>query len=185
MDILHITPEKNIPSIMKNGIRRSKPLLSQYNRVMKYLYDDEYDEKKGLIFCFPEEIFKRDKYIKDFCYWKTWGEIRNRILHPLNDEDFIKHQELGCNYFYGVKPKLQRLKILLLDIKFEDFFTYYNHVQTHLMSNYWSDMDERYEHCSKPLVLVNYDIKPDSIKRVVGTVESFLEKGKINTTLEI
>ena len=185
MDVLHLTPERNISSIMKNGVLRSKPLLTQYNGVMESLYGDKYDKNKGLVFCFPEGISKRDKYIKDFCYWKTWGDIRNRCLESLDWEDFIKYQELGYKFFNRVKPPLQRLKVLLLDIKFEDFFTHYRHMQTHLMSNYWTDMDERYEHGEKPLVLVNYDIKPERIKRVIGTVESFCEKGKINITLDI
>ena len=185
MDVLHITPERNLESIFKNGIVRRKPLLTQYNTIMEELYGKKYDIEKGLIFCFPEEISRRDKYIKDFCYWKTWGDIRNKLLDPLDDKDFIKYQEMGFNFFYGVKPKLQRLKVLLLDIEYEEFFTYYRHVQDHLMSNYWTDMDERYEHHEKPLVLVNYDIKPDRIKRVIGTVESFFEKGNINTTLNI
>jgi len=185
MDVLHLTPERNISSIMKNGVLRSKPLLTQYNGVMESLYGDKYDKNKGLVFCFPEGISKRDKYIKDFCYWKTWGNIRNKLLEPLDYKDFIKYQENGCSFFNGVEPELQRLKILLLDIKFENFFTYYCHEQTHLMSNYWTDMDERFEHNDKPLVLVNYDIKPERIKRVIGTVESFCEKGKINITLDI
>ena len=184
MDVLHITPEKNISSIMKNGVLRSKPLLTQYNGIMESLYGDSYNIERGLVFCFPEGVSKRDKYIKDFCYWKTWGDIRNKLI-PLNYEDYIKYQELGCKFFNRVKPKLQRLKVLLLDIKFEDFFTYYRHVQNHVMGNYWTDMDERYEHENKPLVLINYDIKPKRIKRVIGTVESFYEKGKINITLNI
>jgi len=185
MEVLHLTPEKNIKSIFKNGIVRNKPLLTQYDTVMKDLYGKKYNIEKGLVFCFPEGISKRDKYIKDFCYWKTWGDVRNKLLSNIDDEDWIKYQELGCKFFYRIKPKLQRLKVLLLDIEYKEFFTYHRHVQDHLMSSYWSDMDERYEHHHKPLVLVNYDIKPNRIKRVLGTVESFLEKGKINTTLNI
>lgn len=185
MDILHITPEKNIDSIFKYGILRNKPLLTKYNGVMERLYGSKYDIERGLVFCFPEEVSRRDKFIKDFSYWKAWGDIRNRILEPLSYEDFVKYQEMGCNFFSGVKPKLERLKVLLLDVKYEEFFTYYRHVQIHTMSDYWTDMDERYEHHNKPLVLVNYDIKPNRIKRIIGSVESFYKRGKVDITLDI
>ena len=46
-------------------------------------------------------------------------------------------------------------------------------------------MDERYEHDDKPLVLLNYDVPSCKIKKVIGNVESFYEKGKINITLDI
>lgn len=185
MDVLHITPEKNMDSIFKYGILRNKPLLLQYNEIMEELYGNEYDIERGLVFCFPEEVSRRDKFIKDFSYWKAWGDVRNRILDQFSYEEFIKYQEIGCNFFSDVKPKLERLKILLLDIEYEDFFTYYKHAQFHSMRNYWTNMDGRYEHDDKPLVLVNYDIKPSKIKRVVGSVESFYERGNINITLDI
>ena len=66
MDVLHITQTKNIPSIMKNGIHRGKPLLDQFNDVMEREYGEDYDKDKGLVFGMPENIDRRDKYIKDF-----------------------------------------------------------------------------------------------------------------------
>ncbi len=47
-------------------------------------------------------------------------------------------------------------------------------------------MDTRYEHNDKPLVLINYDIKPDKIKKVIGIGESTLNRNnKINVSLKI
>ncbi len=73
MDVLHITQTKNVPSIMKNGIFRSKPLLSQYEEVMKEDYGSDYDCEKGLIFGFPENINQRNRYIKDFFLLENLG----------------------------------------------------------------------------------------------------------------
>lgn len=185
MDVIHITPERNLKSIFKNGVLRNKPLLDQYNDVMKRQYGDKYDKEKGLVFCFPEETIFRDKYIKDFSYWKVWGNVRNKILTTFDYYKFIKYQEDGYKIFSKVVPELGKLSILLLDIDYEDFFSYYFHVQNHIMGPYWVDMDERYEHNDKPLVLVNYDIKPNRIKKVIGSVESFYDNGKINITLNI
>jgi hypothetical protein len=185
MEVIHITPERNIKSIMKNGIIRSKPLLDQYNTVMKKQYGDKYDSEKGLVFCFPESTRNRDKFIKDFLYWKSWGDNRNKILVTFDYEKFVKYKEDGYKIFSNVKPKLDKFSVLLLDIKYEEFFSYYLHAQNYIMGSYWIDMDERYEHDNKPLVLVNYDIKPNQIKRVIGTAESFNEQNKINITLNI
>ncbi|MFW9871699.1 MAG: hypothetical protein ACFFG0_01265 [Candidatus Thorarchaeota archaeon] len=174
MKVLHITPERNLNSIFKNGIFRNKPILDQYNEVMEYIYGKEYNKEKGLIFCFPEEINRRDKYIVDFGYWKSWGDIRNRYLLKFDYEQYKKVEEIGPLIFKNLKPVLDKLKILLLDIKKEEWFCYHKHLQTSSMGNLWTDMDTRYEHSEKPLILLNYDVKPDKIK-VIGTVESFLE----------
>jgi hypothetical protein len=186
MDVLHITSERNLNSIFQHGILRSKPLLTKYNDIMKNLYASNYDQEKGMVFCFPEEHVKRDKFIIDFSYWKAWGNIRNKILEPFNDyEDWEKLNEIGPKFFNDVQPQLDKMKVLLLEIEYEKFFRYYHHQQSHDMGNMWTDMDERYEHNDKPLVLLNYDVSPCKIKRVIGSVESFYEKGKINITLDI
>ena len=185
MEILHLTPEKNLNSIFKYGILRNKPILSKYNDVMESMYGSKYDKDKGLVFCFPEGIVKRDKYIIDFSYWKSWGDVRNRILDPLSNKEFYKWDEIGFKVFSGIKPKLDKLKVLLLEVEYEENFTYYKHHQSHTMGNLWRDMDFRYEHNDKPLVLLNYDVKPNKIKKVIGSVESFYNRGKINITLDI
>jgi hypothetical protein len=47
-------------------------------------------------------------------------------------------------------------------------------------------MDIRYEHCNKPLVLLNDDVKPGNIKRVIATGESIITRNKkIEVSLKI
>jgi len=168
MEVLHVTPTKNIKNIMKSKILRSKPILSQYDDVMNYEYGSDYDKEKGLVFGFPEDIYNRDKIIKDFAYWKTWGDVRNRFLLKYDDEEFIKLQEVGTKIFSHIKLKSTHFSILLLEIKYEPVFDRYKHQQTADMSSYWTDMETRYEHDDKPLVLINYDIELKNIKRIVG-----------------
>ena len=186
MEVLHVTPTKNIKNIMKSKILRSKPLLSQYEKTMIDEYGSEYDKEKGLIFGFPESIYNRDKMIKDFAYWKTWGDVRNRFLLKYDDNKWIKMQEEGPKVFSHIKLKSTHFSILLLEIKYDLFFDKYVHVQNAEMSSYWTDMETRYEHDDKPLVLMNYDVELKNIKRIVGTVQSIVTKeDKINTLLQI
>ena len=154
---------------------------------MEYEYGSEYDKDRGLVFCIPEDTIYRDKYIKDFFYWKTWGDDRNRfILKQTNKYDELQNE--GFKVFSSIKPQSLYFSILLLDIPYEKLFDTdtYIHSQTNSMGSLWQDMDTRYEHDNKPLVLVNYDIKVDNIKRVIGTGQSIVTKeNKINTILQI
>ncbi len=186
MDVLHITQTKNIPNIIKNGILRSKPLLSQYDRLMKEDYEDGYDEDKGLIFGIPENIDRRDKYIKDFCYWKTWGEPRNLFLHNSSYNQYSKYEEMGTKTFSHIKITPIDFSVLLVEIPFMWTYDHYIHGQSTWMGVLWDDMDVRYEHENKPLVLINYDIKPKNIKKVIATGESVLKRNnKIDIRLSI
>jgi hypothetical protein len=186
MDILHITQTKNVPSIIKNGIFRSKPLLPQYDEVMKEDYGSNYDCEKGLVFGFPENINQRNRYIKDFFYWKTWGEKRNIFLDDCDYDQFTKCQEIGSDVFSHIKITPVYFSVILINIPYHPLYGWYQHEQSHTMNVFWSNMDTRYEHNDKPLVLINYDIKPDKIKKVIGIGESTLNRNnKINVSLKI
>lgn len=186
MDIIHITPTRNINSIFNSKILRRKPLLPKINEVMESYYGDEYDQSKGLVFGFPEHVYNRDKLIKDFVYWKTWGNDRNIFLDKYSDKAFIEVQNEGLNLFSHIIPKMEHFSVLLLDIDYEPFFDYYCHKQANDMCSFWSDMDTRYEHDDKPLTLMNYDININKIKKIIGTAESIImRKNKIDVSLNI
>ena len=186
MEVLHVTATKNINSIMTSKIFRCKPVLSQFDEAMDYEYNSDYDREKGLVFGFPESIYNRDKIIKDFAYWKVWGDVRNRFLMKYDDFEFVKMQEEGTKIFSHIKTESMHFSILLLDIKYEPFFDRHIHIQNREMGPYWKDMETRYEHDDKPLVLMNYDVEINNIKRVIGTVQSIVSKeNKINTLLQI
>ena len=76
MKAIHITPTRNLKSIMANGIFRSPPVLNQYNKIMIEDYGEDYDPKKGLVFSFPLDDHE-EKWFKHFAYWKVWGNPRN------------------------------------------------------------------------------------------------------------
>jgi hypothetical protein len=186
MEVLHVTPTSNVKSIIKSKIFRSKPILPIYNQIMSDYYDDEYDKDRGLVFGFPESIYNRDKIIKDFIYWKVWGSPRNIFLHKLSDEDYEKYKEFGYNLFKNFKIVEGHFSILLLNLDYEPIFDYYLHRQSYDMSEYWSDMDVRYEHNDKPLSLINYDVDKTKIKRILGTAELSISKNnKLNISLKI
>ncbi len=186
MDVLHITQTKNVPSIMKNGILRTKPLLSKYDELMKRDYGSDYDCEKGLVFGFPENINQRNRYIRDFFYWKTWGEKRNIFLDDCDYDQYTKYQEIGPDVFSHIKITPIYFSVILIDISYNLRYDWWHHEQSSVMGVLWSDIDTRYEHNDKPLTLINYDIKPDKIKKVIGTGESILNRNnKINVSLKI
>lgn len=174
MEVLHITRTHNLKSIMKYGILRNNPLLSIYDKVMEENYGKEYDKNKGLVFGFPEGLNKRDKYIKDFVYWKIWGDPRNI---KIGNNDFN---------FKNIKFIIGNFSILLLDLEYEEIFEKYIHQQTNNMNNdrFWEDMDTRYEHDDKPLCLMNYDIPISKIKKF-GIIDSYMARNKIEMRLKI
>jgi len=181
-----MTLSKNIPSIMKNGILRSKPILEKYDELMEENYGVGYDKDKGMVFGFPETINHRDRIIKDFFYWKTWGDIRNRFLKPYDYNQYSKLQEIGIKAFSHIKLKPFYFSVLLIDVDHEETFDWYLHRQSADMGVLWEDMDVRYEHNDKPLTLLNYDVRPDKIKKVIGTGESVLKRNnKIDVLLNI
>lgn len=185
MEVLHITATKNVSNIMRSKLLRNKPLLSVYNTIMENYYGHLYKKDKGLVFAFPESICNRDKIIKDFIYWKIWGHPRNIFLDKYEDDEVEEKKNIGINLFSDFKLKNEHFSILLLDVEYEDLFGYYLHVQTSGMGVFWTDMDYRYEHDDKPLVLLNYDINPKNIK-VIGTSEGIIGRNnKFNISLNI
>jgi len=186
MDVLHITQTKNLKSIMKYGILRTKPLLDQYETIMEEEFGEEYDVKRGMVFGIPETIDRRDKYIKDFLYWKTWGDKRNIFLDGVEREIYDKYQEIGPKVFSHIKITPAQFTILLINIPHHPVYDKYAHAQYNSMGVLWSDMDTRYEHYRKPLVLVNYDIGPQHIKHVIGTGETRISRNeKIEVSLKM
>jgi len=180
IEAVHITPTKNIPSILKNGILRSKPILDTYNDVMKNEYGNKYNPEKGLVFGFPEGHFKRDKFIKDFFYWKTWGNPRNILITKTTDNQYDNIQNIGINIFNNLRIKPDHFSVVLIEVNNDPIFKKYVHCQSHYMGPLWTDMDEKYEHDDKPLTLINYDIPPNLIKGIIATGETYFSKnGKI------
>ncbi len=186
MDMLHVTLNNHVPSIIENGILRSKPILEKYDELMEKNYGSEYDKDKGMVFAFPETINHRDRIIKDFFYWKTWGDVRNRFLKPYNYDEYNKLQEIGTKSFSHIKLKPFYFSVLLIDVDYEEIFDWYIHQQSADMGVLWEDMETRYEHNDKPLTLLNYDVKPDKIKKIIGTGESILKRNnKVDVLLNI
>lgn len=186
MEVLHITPSENIKSIVRSKVFRRTPLLPVFNDIMESEYGSNYDKEKGLIFGFPEGINHRDRIIRDFVYWKIWGDDRNRFLSEYDDKEYENLQNRGTDLFSHIKPKSKHFSVLLLEIQHEELFDVYMHHQSSDMGPLWVDMDTRYEHNDKPLVLINYDVEVNKIKRIIGTVQSIVTKeNKINTLLQI
>jgi hypothetical protein len=187
MKAVHITPTRNLESIKAQGIFRAVPLLDQYARLMERDYKS-YDPERGLVFAFALDM-NVIKWFKDFAYWKVWGTPRNECItnHWFDPpEKFDKLQEIGPPAFSHITPKDEHLSAVLIDIPDNRFYGWYYHAQNHTMNSHWADMEERYEHNTKPLVLINYDVQPDCIRSTIGTAETVLSKsGKVDILLNM
>jgi len=186
MEVLHVTQTRNVKRIYSSKLYRNKPILPIYNTVMENYYGMTYDKSKGLVFAFPEAIYNRNKIIKDFIYWKVWGNQRNLLLAKYSYDEYYENLNNGIKVFSHLTVKEDSFSVLLLDIEYEKLFSMHRHVQNADMGPYWVDMDIRYEHDDKPLVLLNYDIEPIKIKRIVGTAKvNIKRKNKVDVSLRI
>jgi hypothetical protein len=185
MKAIHISPKKNFDSIMENGILRSSPLLTQYNDIMKKQHGKNYDKNIGLVFCFPCDIDRRDKYTQDFGYWKCWGDPRNRKTNNYTWKQWTLANDIGCKFFDDLKISSEIFSVFEVEVEYETFFEQYVHVQNREMNPIWSNMQHEFEHRNKPLVLLNYNISPECI-REIGTMDVYFDKqNNIKTRLRI
>lgn len=176
--LLHITRTENITSINKTGLLRSPPPLQHHADLIERRLCSNYDGKVSY-FLEPKE-----RWIKDFAYWATFGVTRNKYLKNLTEWDASKiGHELPL-----IKNNYGDFSLLECNVD-EDFFLQLgNHVQTSDMqindNGFEWGMDTRYEHDDKPLIVSFFDkINPENIKQV-GVVKTRENKsGKIDMFL--
>ena len=186
MKVLHISSKRNKESILKHGILKRPPFLEQFKSYLEERLGRDYVHKEGIVFCMPEDLIRRDKYIKDFIYWKVWGHPRNVLIDALyKKHEYELLQESGPKLFKSIKIKEDDFHIYEIDLNCNFTIVPCYHGQFHSMSKVWDDMDSRYEHGMKPLSLVNNNISPNRFK-IVGDVKVILnKKERVNILLNI
>jgi hypothetical protein len=189
MKAVHITRHNHIEGIKKHGIKRGIPLLSQYDSLMRRDYGKVYDPKKGLIFAIGLDS-NIERIIKDFAYWDTWGKPRNIAIDEYwvdSDERFDTLKEIGPKAFKGITPITNLYIPLLIEVPDHPLYeSIYLHCQSTTMGTHWRDMDTRYEHDDKPLVLVNHDVPVKNILCRIGTANtSVWRNGRIDVSVHM
>lgn len=188
MIVIHKTPTENVKSILHNGLKAGKPLLSQFDDYM-IKRNDWYDKDLGLVFCFPEDTTRRDKYIRDFLYWKLWGDPRNRVLHEIDKigyEQWDRVYDSGIDFFKMIKPKDAHFTIFKFELE-DEKYDQCIHVQHGEMNGFpiWANMEIKYEHGFKPLILINENIPPEKLT-IMGTAEAMInKKNKIDISIKL
>ena len=182
-EVLHITPTRNVLSIKKFGVRGTKPLLPQFEEyVNEYIKD--YDKKVGLIFTTVEGQNLQNKYLKDFVYWRTWGNPRNKILDKLSVEGWEKVYNIGSSFFKNLVPVEERFTILSVSVYDDTKSTICVHNQSvgkEGMNHLFGNMDPQYEHNDKVLMLFN---QPLFQFKVVGVMNVTVKRNsKISISL--
>jgi len=186
MEVLHITPTRNIPSIEKYGIQCTKPLLPQFEKYASY-YIKDYDKSVGLIFTTVEGQNLQNKYLKDFSYWRMWGSPRNKILHKLGlewNKEWEKVYNIGSSFFEYLIPVEEHFTILSVNVPDDTKSTTCIHNQSvgkEGMNHLFGDMDPQYEHNDKVLMLFN---QPLFQFKVVGILNVMVKRNsKISISL--
>jgi hypothetical protein len=177
MKAVHVTKTRSLNSILKYGIIRSKPLLTHYEDLMKKDYGSEYAIERGLVFSFAYDDAE-EKFFNHFVYWDMWGKPRNELLTDIDYKTYWDMNEVGPKVFSRVQPIEESYTAILIEIPDHPLYDRYMHQQSHDMSPVWADMEKRYEHNDKSLVLINYDVHPRYIKGVLGTANGMVNKEK-------
>jgi hypothetical protein len=177
MKAVHVTKTQNLNSIFKSGIFRNKPLLEQFEETMQKDYGSKYDAERGLVFSFAYDDTE-ERFFNHFVYWDMWGKPRNELLTVVDDKTYWDMNEVGPKAFSHIQPIEESYTAILIEIPDHPLYGWYQHQQSHDMNPVWIDMEERYEHNDKSLVLINYDIHPSCIKGVLGTANGMVNKEK-------
>ena len=161
---------------MKRGLLCAKPSLEHHEEYAKKWFANYHE--RGLIYTIPYGCNKMDKYLKDTAYWKMWGRPRNDALE-LSHDDWLKYMNDGCKYFETMEKQLTYEEhFSVLSIEFPDTIERLEtiHLQTHDMSNYYTDMDCSFEHGDKPLFMFNENLNYKM--KVIGTIETQRKRNK-------
>jgi hypothetical protein len=174
MKAVHITRHHHIEGIKKHGIKRGIPLLTQYDDIMKQDYGANYDPNIGLIFAIGLDS-KIERVIKHFAYWDMWGKPRNIAIKDYwgtTNKKFDALREIGTKAFDTIPLSTNLYIPLLIEVPDHPLYGWYNHKQANDMNVHWNNMDTRYEHDDKPLVLINHDVPVKNIICRIGTAST-------------
>jgi len=183
VEVLHATPTRNVPNIEKYGIQCTRPLLPQFEEYAGY-YIKDYDKSLGLIFTIVEGQNLQNKYLKDFSYWRMWGNPRNKILDKLGVEGWEKVCNIGSSFFKNLVPVEEHFTILSVSVLDDTKSTICVHNQSvgkEGMNDLFGNMDPQYEHNDKVLMLFN---QPLFQFKVVGSMNVTVKRNsKISISL--
>jgi len=190
MKLLHITESKNISPIKEKGILGAVPSLPHHREWLEGHYGEEKVKNNGCIYTIPEYLIQRDRYLKDFAYWKVWGQPRNERLKELTESKNYKYWHWGeynTDTCKDIKIEEKCFKILEFIISEKRYSSCAEaiHIQDHCekANKYWDNMDSRYEHDDKlmPVLLGDKVIKN---WKIIGKMQVYNGK-KINILLTI
>jgi len=175
MYCIHITENKNLKSIKQKGLLPSRPYLSNHRDLFKY-----YFKKEKIIYLTVYENKKRTgKFIKDFVYFQLWGKPRN--IWGQNNEWGGNGENIYNKFF---KIKFAKFSILGIQINLDNLRYIKGIHQQDSSLNLLENIDERFSHNDKPLLVISEKIKSDSISEL-GFAIPMIRNNKIeNVRLE-
>ncbi len=157
MNCIHITETKNLLSIKKHGILPIRAYLSEHQEFLK---SDLGTDKVVYSTLLKGSKNRIEKYFQDFIYFKLWGKPRNLFLknQKWENEESVYRTDfkiLMCNF-----------AILKFQINDEtEKYVYGLHQQDSTMYGL-AEMDDRFAHDDKPLIILPRIIKASEIKLV-------------------
>jgi len=173
MNCIHITDSRNLNSIKKFGLLPTKSFLHA-DRMKRSFQTD-----KVIYLMLLESKSRASKFIKDFIYCKLWIHPRIRFMRK-NKVNSRTEEEKVYNYKFELEQKI-------FSILFINFIPKKKWIETiHEQSNFFGqkDIDERYTHNDKPLVITPEKIKSNQISEI-GNAYPYIRNNRIqNIKLE-
>ena len=171
MKILHLTESRNISSIKRYGLLPSKVKLEHHLSTFK---ESGLRGNKVLYGWLDSE--KNKKFSRDMIYCKQWIDKRNEICGPYETQeecfDFSKDK---TQYFCEKSYTLLLVEVSRKQIIDGDFI--HEQIQSDSKYNSLFQMDSRFEHDDKILILVKVKIKWNFITKICE-YKTYIDKAK-------
>jgi len=155
MYCIHVTEKKNLHSIKKFGLLPTKSFL--HSSLMK----SKFKTDKVIYLTKVETRENIRKYIEDFVYCKLWIHPRHSFMRKNKINTSDEENKVYSHYF-----KLEPRIFSILSIDFIPRGKYI--IGTHEQSDFFGlkDIDERFTHDDKPLIIAPKKIAPIQIKEI-------------------
>jgi len=182
MKLLHVTHNKNIGSIIKNGLM---PSFIEHSGHWECFQD--YLEHRRCVYLWDAETYRNDKFVRDLIYTKMFIHPRNKMfvqreieienagLDIYDEDHYIDFSKLGT-WLVG---DVGTFSVLEIDSEGLDLHGSWQHVQEPTSNRHATStiMDDKYAHDDKEIYITGDTIGFNNIKIVE---EVLVRKNKSN-----
>lgn len=171
MNVYHVSPVYNQKSIFQNGLVPTSIKLPQHKR--RFEQRGLLDKNNNGLYVW-EDSPKNDKFIVDMVYCIVWIQPRNDLIDVENDH-FPDFRKVTNKPLYPYSQ--MEFDVYSFEVKKKSFneFLHTQEPDDDINSSLYN-MDEKYAHDDKKMVVLNKKYHP----KIVGRVSYYYDKSGIN-----